>query len=632
MIIFHENKLLEWFLRVFLTTVFVFTLVFQAFGTHAVFAQSSRMVQEIKTILEAGENHIYRTIPLQAGDTLYINLSGKSGNLDPLLAVASGDNDIETMREIYERQLQNAIDEGYDPLVALEDFANELFIVWDDDSGEGYDAEIAFEVPADGEYLLVVTDAPGTNSFGEYQLSLGLNEPKVLTEEVEETGDVIAVPQKEASQFGVAVQRATGSLANDKQSTFFNLTTFLPGDTLYAYVEGISGNLVPILVLVDFGGKPLRTANLSGLERNGSLLYTFDEISSNYKLQVVSYGEGNQTTTGDFRLIVGLNDPDVLDGEVTDKGDFNIIREPIDVKAGLKIDQITDIDQKAENFTAVADLRLEWQDPRLAFSPDTCQCEFKVYNERVFDEFIDEAESNWPDFVITNQQGNRWTQNKSAVIFPDGKAAYLERFTTTFQAPDFNFKQFPFDTQQFYVRVRSLFPEEFYLYSNDEDYTGMGDQLGEEAWIFTDTETNITTVENNPQFNFRFEAVRQLTYYITRIFVPLILIIIVAWITFFLKDYGKRIDVTVGNLLLFIAYNFTIANDLPRLGYLTFFDKVLISTFIISVLVVIYNVFLKRLEVNGKGELANNIDNYMDWIYPIVYILAFAFLWVSSFN
>jgi hypothetical protein len=316
---------------------------------------------------------------------------------------------------------------------------------------------------------------------------------------------------------------------------------------------------------------------------------------------------------------------------VNDTGDFDLIRRPIDVRVGLKIDQITDVDQKAENFTAVADLRLEWQDPRLAFSPDTCQCAFKPFTQKEFDDFLIETGSIWPDFVITNQQGNRWTQNKSAVIYPDGRATYMERFTTTFQAPDFNFKKFPFDTQQFYVRVRSLFPEEFYLYSNDADYTGMGDQLGEEAWIFTDTETTITSVDNKPQFNFRFETVRQLTYYITRIFIPLLLIIIVSWITFFLKDYGKRVDVTAGNLLLFIAYNFTIANDLPRLGYLTFFDKVLISTFGISVLVVVYNVVLKRMEVNGRGKQANRIDNIMDWLYPIVYIVIIAVLWASSF-
>ncbi len=627
----HEKILPGWLLKALLAAVIALLVVLQALGTFGAFAQSSRMVQKINTTLSAEENHFYRTIPLQAGDVLYITLEGTSGSLDPLLAITGGNENIETLRGVYEQQLQDALDEGHDPLVALEEIAGELFIVWDDDSGEGYDAEIPFEVPADGEYLLVVTDAPGTNSFGEYQLTLGLNEPKIFTEEVEKPGDVIVALQKEASQFGVAVQRVTGSLTAEKQSTFFNLETFLPGDTLYAYIEGISGNLVPFLVLEDFGGKPLRTANLLGLANNGSLQYTFDELSSNYRLQVESFGEEDIPTLGDFRLIVGLNEPEVLSGQVNDIGGDDLIRDPIDVKVGLKIDQITDVDQKAENFSAVADLRLDWQDPRLAFSPDTCQCSFKPFTQKEFDDFIKETGSNWPDFVITNQQGNRWTQNKSAVIFPDGRVNYIERFTTTFQAPDFNFKKFPFDTQQFYVRVRSLFPEEFYIYSNDVDYTGMGDQLGEEAWIFTDTETTITSVENKPQFNFRFETVRQLTYYITRIFIPLFLIIIVSWITFFLKDYNKRVDVTAGNLLLFIAYNFTIANDLPRLGYLTFFDKVLISTFAISVLVVVYNVVLKRMEVNGRGELANQIDNFMDWLYPIIYIVVVAVLWASSF-
>lgn len=626
-----EKILPGWLLKALLAAVIALLVVLQALGTFGAFAQSSRMVQKINTTLSAEENHFYRTIPLQAGDVLYITLEGTSGSLDPLLAITGGNENIETLRGVYEQQLQDALDEGRDPLVALEEIAGELFIVWDDDSGEGYDAEIPFEVPADGEYLLVVTDAPGTNSFGEYQLTLGLNEPKIFTEEVEKPGDVIVALQKEASQFGVAVQRVTGSLTAEKQSTFFNLETFLPGDTLYAYIEGISGNLVPFLVLEDFGGKPLRTANLLGLANNGSLQYTFDELSSNYNLRVESFGEEDIPTLGDFRLIVGLNEPEVLSGQVNDIGGDDLIRDPIDVKVGLKIDQITDVDQKAENFSAVADLRLDWQDPRLAFSPDTCQCSFKPFTQKEFDDFIKETGSNWPDFVITNQQGNRWTQNKSAVIFPDGRVNYIERFTTTFQAPDFNFKKFPFDTQQFYVRVRSLFPEEFYIYSNDVDYTGMGDQLGEEAWIFTDTETTITSVENKPQFNFRFETVRQLTYYITRIFIPLFLIIIVSWITFFLKDYNKRVDVTAGNLLLFIAYNFTIANDLPRLGYLTFFDKVLISTFAISVLVVVYNVVLKRMEVNGRGELANQIDNFMDWLYPIIYIVVVAVLWASSF-
>ena len=120
--------------------------------------------------------------------------------------------------------------------------------------------------------------------------------------------------------------------------------------------------------------------------------------------------------------------------------------------------------------------------------------------------------------------------------------------------------------------------------------------------------------------------------FVFRIFIPLLLIIIVAWITFFLKNYDKRIDVTTGNLLLFIAYNFSISDDLPRLGYLTFLDTILIAIFIVSTMIVVYNVYLRRLENNGKGDMAKKIDDYMIWVYPIAYALSFALVYYWYFH
>ena len=159
--------------------------------------------------------------------------------------------------------------------------------------------------------------------------------------------------------------------------------------------------------------------------------------------------------------------------------------------------------------------------------------------------------------------------------------------------------------------------------------SGLGDHLGLGEWIITEFDTDISSQELGDRFSFHFEAQRRNNYYILHIFIPIAIIIIVSWVTFFLRDYGKRVEIAAGNLLIFITYNFTIADELPHLGTLTLMDMILASTFSVTGLVVVYNVYLKRLENSGKEDLAERIDRYMDWAYPLIYAAGIALtFWV----
>jgi hypothetical protein len=173
-----------------------------------------------------------------------------------------------------------------------------------------------------------------------------------------------------------------------------------------------------------------------------------------------------------------------------------------------------------------------------------------------------------------------------------------------------------------------LYPEEYYIFVPMDGYSEIDPNNGEDEFILTGFDTNISSEISSglmptSRFTFHFSAPRHLEYYIFRIFIPILLIITVSYVTFFLKDYTRRIEIATGNLLLFIAFSFSLGENYPRMGYLTFMDAIMAITFIINTLVVILNVYFKWLESNDQRERADRLEAPFNYIYPLAYLIAF---------
>ena len=296
--------------------------------------------------------------------------------------------------------------------------------------------------------------------------------------------------------------------------------------------------------------------------------------------------------------------------------------QPIEVGVSLKVHQITQINQKSENFSVVATLIMKFNEPTLADESGEKKLA-RPYLAPNFAKLLEERGLTWPVHSFYNLQGRVDYQTRIVTLDAQGNIIYVARFTATFQAPDFDFRHFPLDSQNFYIKLDSLPNVNRIKYIVIQDSSGIGENLGEEEWKLKHTKTEVTTHkefgENAYRFVLGFSGNRHLDYYILRILIPVIIIILVSWFTFFLKDYSKRIDLTSSNLLLFIAFNFTISNDLPRLGYITLMDTFLLATFATTGLVVLANVWLRRLQNVGKEMVASNLDRIFTWGYPMFY-------------
>ena len=586
-------------------------------------AASEARIQVINEHLGQFDVHPFLLDNLKLGDSIFIRVDPVSGSLEPVIALVKADVEFSRLEALYKDEVLDQVNADDEYQVIFPEFADRHLGAWR--QGGGQPGSLVFHVENDEDYLLLVFGADSwiagkhIASFGDYRLQLGVNAPQAIEQDVAAAGPAIAQPIHDLQQ---AVQEFHGTFPDDDKPVTLPLTAIDAGETLFVYVEADDPSVNPVLKLRNYGGRLLTHDNIHGSRRIASFQHVFTAADQTSSLEIKGLSQSGQAVKGDFRVLIGINTPEVLQGKAAAAG-RDLIREPLQVTVAIQVDQISSISQKNQNFTVVGQLQLMWIDPVLAFNPDSCKCSKKVYGATNYRVSASDKGIRLPDYIFVNQQGKRHSQEETITIRPDGSATWYERFSVTLQAPDFDFRRLPFDTQQFFIRLALLESTRHFMFIADPEFNLVGQHLGEEEWRIPSWETSIAQVgvrDKHSQFNFVMHAERHIMYYVVRIFIPLGLLITVAWVSFFLRDYSKRVDVSAGNLLAFIAFNFTLGSDLPRLGYLTFLDEVMVVAFIFAALTVIYNVLMRYLERTGKSGRLERVDSILLWAYPLLYI------------
>ncbi len=187
----------------------------------------------------------------------------------------------------------------------------------------------------------------------------------------------------------------------------------------------------------------------------------------------------------------------------------------------------------------------------------------------------------------------------------------------------FDLRNFPFDRQKltiylvnrFWPISENIIAVSDYTKKSLNDFSKQNDITG---WNIVGNDLNYE-IYKGPNDSFYFDGIkfeliieRKSSYYIFKIILPIVLILIVCWSSVWInpKEIESRLTITIVCLLSLIAYNFVVDADMPKLEYLTIMDYIILISYVYATIpnftaIISYNLISKKNKL-----LSNKIENY----------------------
>jgi len=225
----------------------------------------------------------------------------------------------------------------------------------------------------------------------------------------------------------------------------------------------------------------------------------------------------------------------------------------------------------------------------------------------------------------------------SVEVEPDGTVTYRQRYVGAFTQP-LRLQSFPFDRQTFRVQLVAVryqsnevmfVPDQVWIRDGLKEAGGISPSVTLPDWTIEKWELKPLVYALAPRhqyssYAFEFTASRNVRYYILKVILPLVLIVMMSWSVFWIDPVhsNSQISIAVTSMLTLIAYRFAVDSQLPRLPYMTRLDAFILTSTLLVFFSLIEVLITTILETSRRTGRAKKIDRYCRAIFPAVFLIA----------
>jgi len=272
------------------------------------------------------------------------------------------------------------------------------------------------------------------------------------------------------------------------------------------------------------------------------------------------------------------------------------------------------IDNVDQSFRTDLYFTATWEDPRLAGAARRDLPLADIWH---------------PNLMIVNERNLKELLPWVVTVEKNGQVTLVQRLIGDLSAR-MDLHEFPYDHQTLYVQLISVdyTPEEINLQPKTASTQGFS-EFSVSGWRLTLGKAYAEPLvipssgERMAQVVCEIDSERDAAYYRWTMILPLALIVLMAWMVFWIDPslIASQIGLSTASIFSLIAFRFSMRMSLPAVSYMTRMDEFLLGCTVLVFLALGQAVVTGRLVKYNRESTAQTLDSWGRWVYLGVFVL-----------